>query len=199
LGQAEEFKPMTLSGFSHPRPFRVIMCAFWALLVSCLLPGVALSQTYEYLRSEFNEGPLASVGYGAFDWAYNTHVADFNGSLDIGGFAQADGVVSYQAGEGPEFHTILMWSRPYFDINTREIRMYASVVHLRKPNSVRLSMVGDPSGEATAYAGRIATFRQPASWTPLAVGGTYILTVGGGDGSSLSEPFFARYYFRRID
>jgi hypothetical protein len=77
----KEFEPMTLSGFSQSRPFRIIMRAFWALLVSCLLPGVALSQTYEYLSSEYNQGVLASVGYGGFDWAYNTHVADFNGSL----------------------------------------------------------------------------------------------------------------------
>ena len=189
---------MTLSGLSHSRPFRVIVHAFWALLVSCLLPGVALSQTYEYLGSEFNEGPLARVSYGGFDWAYNTHVADFNGSLDIGGFAQADGVVSFQAGEG-ETHSILMWSRPYFDSNTREITMYASVVHMRKPNAVRVFMEGNPSGAATAFAGRIATFKQPASWTPLAVGGTYVLTVGGSDGSSLAERFFAKYYFRRID
>ena len=169
-----------------------------ALLVSCLFPGVALSQTYQYLGGEFNQSVLASASYGGFDWAYNTHVADFNGSLDIGGFATADGVVSYQANEG-EYHSILSWSRPYFDMNTREIRMYASVVHLRTPNAVRVFMVGDPSGEATAYAGRIETFVQPASWTPLGVGDTYVLTVGGSDGSSLSEPFFARYYFRRLD
>ncbi|PHP64638.1 hypothetical protein CSC94_23350 [Zhengella mangrovi] len=189
---------MILHGPFSRLPVHAIRFVLLALLASCLSPGVALSQTYEYVRSEFNQSVLASVSYGGFDWAYNTHIADFNGSLDIGGFAKADGVVSYQAGEG-EYFSILSWSRPYFDTNTREIRMYGSVVHMRKPNAVRISMVGDPSGEATAYAGRIATFVQPASWTPLAVGGTFVLTVGGGDGSSLSEPFFARYYFRRLD
>jgi hypothetical protein len=189
---------MILSGIFQRFRVHTIKLPLFALLVSCLSPSVALSQTYQYLRSEFNQQVLARASYGGFDWAYNTHIADFNGSLDIGGFATADGVVSYQANQG-EYHTILSWSRPYFDMNTREIRMYASVVHLRKPNAVRLFMEGDPSGGATAYAGRIETFVQPASWTPLAVGDTYVLTVGGGDGTSLNEPFFARYYFRRLD
>ncbi|GAB4301186.1 MAG: hypothetical protein Kow0058_16170 [Roseovarius sp.] len=189
---------MILAGIFGKGSGSRIGVAAMALLIARMFAGAALAQTYEYVGREFNAGVLANTSYGAFNWAEPTLLAEVDGALDIGGIAPADGVVSYQAGEG-EQHSILSWSRPYFDTNTREIRMYASVVHMRKPNPVRVFMVAEPSGEATAYAGRIATFVQPASWTPLAVGETFVLTVGGSDGGMLKEPFFARYYFRRIE
>ena len=91
------------------RPIRLfprLTVNMFGLLLILSLPNLVLAQEFEYVGKEYNPGPLASMYDTYFDWADRTLIADFNGAMDVGGLARADGVVKYQSRDGATFYVL---------------------------------------------------------------------------------------------